>query len=154
MRLQSRLATRVLQIPQGAAPTEAFCSRAKASFPYTNSRRPVSSRFFSSRFLIRSRRVATMFCLDARSRSREGDAGGGTPVVALRDRMIRPRSSSWLYNQAVETPACVATVRKLICRSEASIRCKAAKARCITLSLRSRALRVRPSVFLGMCSLQ
>src|ERR1017187_32735 len=109
MRLQSRLATRVLQIPQGAAPTEAFCSRAKASFPYTNSRRPVSSRFFSSRFLIRSRRVATMFCLETRSRSREGDAGGGTPVVALRDRMIRPRSSSWLYNHAVETPACAAT---------------------------------------------
>jgi hypothetical protein len=59
--------------------------------------------------------------------------------VARRDRMIRPRSSSWLYNYAVETPACVATVRKLISRSEESIRCKAARARCITVSLRSRA---------------
>ena len=72
----------VLQIPQGAAPTEAFCSRAKASFPYTNSRRPVSSRFFSSRFLIRSRRVATMFCLDARSRSRDADSRRATSVSA------------------------------------------------------------------------
>jgi hypothetical protein len=63
-----------LQIAQGAARTEKFCSRAEASSPYTNSSRPVSSRFFSSRFLMRSRRVATMFCLDARSRSREGDA--------------------------------------------------------------------------------
>jgi hypothetical protein len=30
-----------------------------------------------------------MFCLDARSRSREGDAGGGTSVVVLRDRPLR-----------------------------------------------------------------
>jgi hypothetical protein len=53
-----------------------------------------------------------MFCLDAHSRFREGDAGGRTSVVALRDRMIRPRSSSWLYNHAVETAASAATVLK------------------------------------------
>src|SRR5271165_1566658 len=95
-----------------------------------------------------------MFCLDARSRFRDTDAGGATSGVVLRERTIRPRNSSWLYNHAVETPASAATVRKLISRSEASIRCRAAKARCIALLLRSRALRLRPSVFLGMCSLQ
>jgi hypothetical protein len=34
--------------------------------------------------------------------------------VVLRERMMRPRNSSWLYNHAVETPASAATVRKLI----------------------------------------
>ena len=33
------------------------------------------------------------------------------PVVVLRNRMIRPRSSSWLYNHAVETAPCP------VCRS-------------------------------------
>ncbi len=74
--------------------------------------------------------------------------------MVLRERMMRPRNSSRLYNHAVETPASAATVRKLISRSDASIRWRAAKARCIALLLRSRALRLRPSVFLGMCSPQ
>ena len=95
-----------------------------------------------------------MLCLDARSRSREGDGKGGTLGVAPRDLMIRLRSSSWLYNHAVETAASAATVLKLISRSEASIRCRAAKARCLALWLRSRVLRLSPSKFLATCSLQ
>src|SRR5258707_14613436 len=39
-------------------------------------------------------------------------------------------------------------------RSEASIRCNAARARSIACSLRSRALFLRPLVFLRMCLLQ
>src|SRR5882724_6734714 len=39
-------------------------------------------------------------------------------------------------------------------RSEASMRCSAARARSIARSLRSRALRLRPAIFLRMCSLQ
>src|SRR5258708_37316403 len=39
-------------------------------------------------------------------------------------------------------------------RSEASMRCSAARARSIVCSLRSRALRLRPAIFLRMCSLQ
>jgi hypothetical protein len=68
--------------------------------------------------------------------------------------MIRPCRSSWLYNNAVETAASVATVLKLISRSEASIRCRAAKARYLALPLHSRALRLSPSKFLAICSLQ
>jgi len=43
--------------------------------------------------LIRSRSAAPMFCLDARSRSRDADAGGVASVIGLRDRMIRPATS-------------------------------------------------------------
>src|SRR5271166_1541942 len=68
--------------------------------------------------------------------------------------MMPSRSSRCPYNHAVETRASAATIRKLISRSHISIFCKAATARCIALSLRSRTLRLRPSVFLSMWSLQ
>jgi hypothetical protein len=54
----------------------------------------VSSRFFSSSALIRSRSVATIFCLDRRSRSCEADLGRAMCPVVFRERMIRTRNSS------------------------------------------------------------
>src|SRR5947207_796599 len=64
--------------------------------------------------------------------------------------MIRKRNSSWRYSHAVETFASAATVRKLMAWWGASIRCCAARARPIACSLRSRALCLRPVVFLRM----
>ncbi len=72
----------------------------------------------------------------------------------LRKRMIRVRNSIWLYTHAVETRASTATVLKLICRSELSIRLSAIMAGCIASSRRKRALRFSPSMFLCICSLQ
>jgi hypothetical protein len=143
-RRYNKSADRSSRIVHNTLPTDPFFSRAEASSPYASSRRLVSSRFFASRVLILSRNVATMFCLDARSRSRDADVGGATSGMVLRDRMMRPRNPSWLYNHAVETAASAATVRKLISRSEASMRCRAAKVCCIALSLRKRTLRLRP----------
>jgi hypothetical protein len=54
-------------------------------------------------------------------------------------------------NLIEETCASAATVRKLISRLEASIRCRAARARCIALSLLTRSLRFRPSALLSAC---
>src|SRR5262245_35858090 len=68
--------------------------------------------------------------------------------------MMRARNFSWRYSHSVDTFASAATLRKLMSRSEASIRCNAAKARSIACSLRRRALCLRPIVFLRMCSLQ
>jgi hypothetical protein len=54
-------------------------------------------------------------------------------------------------NLIEETCASAATVRKLISRLEASIRCRAARARCIALSLLTPSLRFRPSALLSAC---
>jgi hypothetical protein len=74
-----------------------------------------------------------MFCLDARSRSRDADGERATPVVVLRDRIMGPRSPSRLYNHAAAAGASAAMVRKLISRSAASIGCKEADTRRRTL---------------------
>ena len=68
-------------------------------------------------------------------------------LLVLRERVIRTRNSSLPYNHAVDTFASEATVRKLISRPEASMRCSAARARSIACSLRNRALRLRPAIF-------
>jgi hypothetical protein len=122
------------------------------NIPYARSSCSLSSRFFPSRALIRCRSVASMFCCEAHLRFCLAEPGLGYWFCARRELMIRPRNSCRLYIHAAETRASAATVRKLISQSGVSIRVSAAKVRCMTSSLRRRALRLRPSVFLSLCS--
>jgi hypothetical protein len=105
LRLQTRLTTRSSADRSSCAPCGGVLFACQGKLPYASSRRPLSSRFFSSRVLIRSRSVATMFCLVARSRSSDVDAGGATSVVVLRDRMTRTRSTSWFTGRGARSHA-------------------------------------------------
>ena len=62
---------------------------------------------------MRSRSVAKIFCLERRWRSGGESIPGTARPAVVRERTIGTRSSSWLYNHAVDTRASAATVARL-----------------------------------------
>jgi hypothetical protein len=106
LRLQTRLTTRSSADRSSCAPCGGVLFACQGKLPICKLQTATEFAILLLKSLDpEPQRVATMFCLVARSRSSDVDAGGATSVVVLRDRMTRTRSTSWFTGRGARSHA-------------------------------------------------